>query len=140
MNHLCVIGRLTKEIELKELGSERLVVNNTIAINRSYKADNGEDTDFLAIVAWGKRAEILYNYCRKGDNVGLEGKIQTRKYENPEGKMVYITEMLVNQITLLEQKRKNSNLIKSISSKAPSKNLKELDKKELEGMFEGEQD
>lgn len=105
MNRLTVAGRLVREIELKEVGDGRIVLNNSIAIPRTYKSDNGQDTDFINIVAWGKKAELLEEYCDKGDLVGLDGRVQSRSYQNNEEQTVYTVEMLIDNIHFLQAKK-----------------------------------
>lgn len=105
LNRLTVTGRLVRENELREVGDERIVLNNSIAIPRSYKTENGQATDFINIVAWGKRAELIEEYCDKGDLVGLDGRIQSRSYQNNEEQTVYIVEMLVDSVHFLQAKK-----------------------------------
>lgn len=105
MNRLTVTGRLVRDNELREVGGERIVLNNAIAIPRNYKSDNGQDTDFLNIVAWGKRAELIEEYCNKGDLVGLDGRIQSRSYQNNEEQTVYTVEMVVDSVHFLQAKK-----------------------------------
>lgn len=105
MNRLTVIGRLVRDNELREVGDGRMVLNNSLAIPRTFKTDDGQEADFINIVAWGKRALILEKYCDKGDMVGLDGKIQSRKYQNKDEQMVYIVEMVVESVQFLQNKK-----------------------------------
>ena len=105
MNRLTVTGRLVRESILKEVGDSRVVLNNAIAIPRSYKSDGGPDADFINIVAWGKRAELIEKYCDKGDLVGLDGHIQSRSYKNSEDQTVYTIEMIVDSVHFLQAKK-----------------------------------
>lgn len=105
MNRLTVIGRLVRDTELRTIGDGRIVLNNSVAVPRIFKTDNGQDTDFINIVAWGKRAELIEEYCNKGDLIGLDGKFQSRSYENEQKQTVYIIEMVVESVHFLQQKR-----------------------------------
>lgn len=105
MNRLTVTGRLVRENLLKEVGDNRVVLNNSIAIPRRYKTDGGQDTDFINIVAWGKRAELIEEYCDKGDLIGLDGHIQSRSYQNNEDQTVYTIEMIVDSVHFLQAKK-----------------------------------
>lgn len=105
LNRLTVTGRLVRENELREVGHDRIVLNNAIAIPRNYKSENGQETDFINIVAWGKRAELIEEYCNKGDLIGLDGRIQSRSYQNNEEQTVYILEMLVDSVHFLQAKK-----------------------------------
>lgn len=107
MNRLTIIGRLVRDTELKTIGDGRLVLNNAVAVPRIFKTDNGQDTDFINIVAWGKRAELIEEYCNKGDLIGLDGKFQSRSYENDQKQTVYIIEMVVEHVHFLQQKRES---------------------------------
>lgn len=108
MNRITVIGRLVRDTELKEVGDGRIVMNNTIAIARPFKTEAGPDVDFLNFVAWGKRAEIIEEYCDKGDMVGLDGRIQSRTYQNNQKDTVYITEMNVESVYFLQSRGEKS--------------------------------
>ena len=108
MNKSIIIGRLTKEPELKSTPSGRNVCQFTIAVNRNYTNANGErEADFINCVAWDKQAENLVRYQHKGNQIAIEGRIQTRNYEDNSGKKVYVTEVFVSSIAFLENKNNN---------------------------------
>ena len=106
MNKAMLIGRLVKDPELKMTEtSKREVCQFTIAINRPYTNEDGErQADFLNCVVWDKLAENLSKYQKKGNQIAVEGRIQTRNYENNEGKKVYVTEIIATNITFLDSK------------------------------------
>lgn len=104
INNVVLVGRLTKDIELKRTPSDKVVTSFTIACNRRYQTDGQPTADFINCQAWGKTAENMANYTRKGSLIGVEGRIQTRSYEDNNGKRVYITEVVANSITFLEPK------------------------------------
>jgi len=105
MNFVVIVGRLTKDIELKKTMSGSAFANFNVAVNRSYKNEKGEkETDFINCVVWNKQAENLSLYCKKGSQIGVEGSIQTRNYEDKEGRKVYVTEVFVKSVTFLESK------------------------------------
>ena len=108
MNNVNLVGRLTKDVELKYTGSQTAVATGTLAVNRQFKSANGEkETDFINIVAWRKTAEILSNYASKGSQIGITGRIQTRNYEGNDGKRVYVTEVVAESINLLDSRSSN---------------------------------
>ena len=108
MNNVSLVGRLTKDVELKYTGSQTAVATGTLAVNRQFKSANGEkETDFINIVAWRKTAEILSNYASKGSQIGITGRIQTRNYEGNDGKRVYVTEVVAETVMLLDGKSNN---------------------------------
>ncbi len=108
MNRLSVIGRIVREITLREVGDGKLVLNNTIAIPKTFKKEGGPEADFINFVAWGRRAELLEEYCQKGDLIGLDGSIQSRRYLNEKQETVYVVEMLVENVHFLQAKRNPS--------------------------------
>lgn len=106
MNKVILIGRITKNIELKSTPNGKEVADFSIAVKRNYKNQNGEyEADFINCISFGKTAELLGKYTKKGDQIAIEGRINTRNYENKEGKKVYITEILVENIMFLETKQ-----------------------------------
>ncbi len=110
MNRVNVIGRICRETELKEIGDGRIVMNNTIAIPRLFNKGNEQDTDFITFVAWGKRATLIEEYCSKGDLIGIDGRLQSRNYQNDEQKTVYVVELVVENIHFLQTKNKNETV------------------------------
>ena len=94
-----------RENILKEVGEDSIVLNNAVAIPRRYKSEGIQETDFINIVAWGKRAELIEKYCQKGDLIGLDGRIQSRNYKNSENKKVYTVEMIVDCVHFLQSKK-----------------------------------
>ena len=108
MNNVSLVGRLTKDVELKYTGSQTAVATGTLAVNRQFKSANGEkETDFINIVAWRKTAEILSSYASKGSQIGITGRIQTRNYEGNDGKRIYVTEVVAESINLLDSRSSN---------------------------------
>lgn len=105
INQLVVIGRLTKDPELKKTDSGKTVANVTLAVPRSYKNINGEyDTDFIDCVLWSSVAETTTEYCKKGDLIGVKGRLQTRTYEKDEEKK-YVTEIIGEKVSFLASKK-----------------------------------
>lgn len=106
MNKALLIGRLVKDPELKMTEtSKREVCQFTIAVNRPYTNEDGErQADFINCVVWDKLAENLSKYQKKGNQIAVEGRIQTRNYEDKDGKRVYVTEIIATNITFLDSK------------------------------------
>lgn len=99
MNQFNGLGRITKDLELKATQSGKTVLNSSIAINRPFKNAEGErEADFINFVAFGKTAEIISQYHKKGDMIGLTGRMQSRSYENNNGQRVFVTELVVNEM------------------------------------------
>lgn len=113
-NNVMLIGRITKNIELRYTQSNKACANFSIAVNRPYKNGEERQADFINIVAWGNLAENLNKYTSKGSLVGIEGRLQTRTYEATDGKKRTITEVLASNIQFLDKKEvksENSQII-----------------------------
>lgn len=102
INRAVIIGRLTREIELRKTQTGLSVASFTVAVNRPKRKDQVEgEADFINCVAWRGPADYLNDYSQKGTLVGIEGKIQTRNYQNDYGATFYITEILVDTANIL---------------------------------------
>lgn len=112
MNKAILVGRLTKDPELKMTeNTKREVCQFTIAVNRPYTNEDGErKADFINCVVWDKLAENLSKYQKKGNQVAVEGRIQTRNYDDKDGKKVYVTEIFVSNVTFLDSKGSNDSV------------------------------
>ncbi|PMB84730.1 single-stranded DNA-binding protein [Dolosicoccus paucivorans] len=105
MNSVQLVGRLTKDVDLRYTSSGTAVGNFTLAVNRNFKNQQGErEADFIQCVIWRQQAETLANFTRKGSQIGVQGRIQTRSYDNNQGQRVYVTEVVVEQFFFLEPK------------------------------------
>ncbi|NIK12853.1 single-stranded DNA-binding protein [Alkalibacillus almallahensis] len=110
LNRSVLVGRLTKDPELRYTNNGVAVANFTIAVNRPFKNQDGEqEADFINCVIWRKPAENLASYMSKGSMVGVDGRIQTRSYDNQEGKRIFITEVVAESVQFLETKQSNQN-------------------------------
>lgn len=118
MNTVNLIGRLTKEMELKYSQSGTAVLKNSLAVNRKFKKD---ETDFINILAFGKTAELIGNHLNKGEQVGIEGHIQTGSYEK-DGKRIYTFEVVVDGITFISNGNKSNNSPAPNNSNRPPSN------------------
>ena len=105
INNVVLVGRMTREVDLRYTGNGTAVGTFNLATQRNFTNQQGErETDFINCVIWQKAAENFANFTRKGSLVGVEGRIQTRNYENAQGQRVYVTEILVENFSLLESK------------------------------------
>ena len=106
INRAVLTGRLTRDPELRYTTSGTAVVSFTLAVDRQFRNQNGDrDADFVNCVIWRKSAENFSNFTHKGSLVGVEGRIQTRNYENQQGNRVYVTEVVVDNFALLEPRQ-----------------------------------
>lgn len=101
MNHVTLIGRLTKDPEVRYTQSGTPVGTFTLAVDRRVAKDKPKEADFIPCVVWGKTAEVVGNWCKKGKQVGVEGRIQVRSYDAKDGSKRYVTEVIVNDLELL---------------------------------------
>ena len=104
INRVVLVGRLTKDPVLRKTGAGKSVVSFTTACDRKVKAEGQPTADFINCVAWNKVADLMAQYLHKGSLVGVEGRIQTRSYDDQTGKRVYITEVVADSVQFLESK------------------------------------
>ena len=109
LNNVVLVGRLTKDAELRYTQSNVAVATFTLAVNRTFKSENGErEADFINCVMWRKQAENLANWAKKGTLIGITGRIQTRTYDNQQGQRVYVTEVVAENFQLMESRKDGS--------------------------------
>lgn len=106
VNSVILVGRITQDVELKYSNSQVEICNFSLAVRRNFKNREGEyDTDFVNCVAFGKTATLMDEYVSKGNMISVEGRIQTRNYEDTTGRRVYVTEVIGEKVTFLETKQ-----------------------------------
>lgn len=106
LNQTVIVGRLVAEPSLQKVDSGKKVANITVAVPRSYKNENGEyDTDFVDCVLWGGIAENTVEFCRKGDMVGVKGRVQTDTYKDEDGKSRKTTKLIAEKVSFLSKSR-----------------------------------
>lgn len=110
INNVVLVGRLTRDLELRYTTSNKAAVNFTLAVNRNFKNERGElPADFISCTAYGKQAENMARFLNKGSLIGIEGRISTRNYQGKDGKTVYITEVIADKVNFLESKKQGNN-------------------------------
>lgn len=108
INNVVLVGRLTKDPDLRYTANGTGVATFTLAVNRNFtNQDGNREADFINCVIWRKSAETLANYAHKGTLLGVTGRIQTRSYENQQGQRIYVTEVVAENFQLLESKGTN---------------------------------
>lgn len=149
MNKAILIGRLTRDPELRYTSSNRAVCQFTVAIDRPFtnQASGQREADFINVVAWDKTGENVGKYMTKGRLIAVEGRIQTRNYENNEGRRVYVTEVIANNVQFLESRNAqntNNNSINSMPEppmeKTPYDFANDNEKNEVEQTMDTEND
>ena len=122
MNKVILIGRLTRDPELRTTPSGTATTSFTIAVDRTFvnQQTGQREADFINCVAWRKQAENISRYCFKGTQVAVEGRIQTRNYEAQDGTKRYVTEVICDNVTFLGSKNSNNNDDSSMMSEPSS--------------------
>lgn len=119
INNVVLVGRLTRDAELRYTPQNQAVATFNLAVNRNFKNQSGErEADFINVVIWRQQAENLANWTKKGSLIGITGRIQTRSYGNQQGQRVYVTEVVADSFQILE-KRDNSANQSSMDSQMP---------------------
>lgn len=125
INRTVLVGRLTRDPELKRTANDVAVVSFTLAVNRQFTNAQGErKADFISCVIWRKAAENFANFTHKGSLVGIDGRIQTRNYEDKQGQRVYVTEVIVENFSLLEPRSETSNQLANTANSSADNSQK----------------
>ena len=110
MNKVVLIGRLTRDPELRYTGNNTPVASFSLAVNRNYSNQQGErEADFINIVVWRKQAENVKNYLTQGSQVAIDGRLQTRTYDDQNGQRRYITEVIADNVEFLGSRNSSNN-------------------------------
>ena len=128
INNVVLVGRLTKDVELRYTPANQAVATFTLAVNRAFKNANGErEADFINVVIWRQAAENLANWAKKGALLGVTGRIQTRNYENAQGQRVYITEVVAENFQMLESRNQQQGQQQAQPQQAKQQQVKQPD-------------
>ena len=110
INNVVLVGRMTRDAELRYTPQNQAVATFALAVNRNFKNQSGErEADFINVVIWRQQAENLANWAKKGTLIGITGRIQTRNYENQQGQRVYVTEVVAENFQILESRNQQNN-------------------------------
>lgn len=105
INRTVLVGRMTRNPELRRTANGNAVTSFTLALNRNYNSADGQQADYIPCVVWNKIAENVERYCSKGSLVGVDGKLQSRSYENSSGQKVFVVEVRCDSVQFLETKK-----------------------------------
>ena len=108
MNKVVLMGRLTRDPEARATQSNTAVCSFSLAVNRRFKQEGQPDADFINVVAWAKTAEFVSKYFTKGQQVGVIGRIQTRNYDDKEGKKIFVTEVVAEEVYFADSKKEQN--------------------------------
>mgnify|MGYP004503838519 CR=1 FL=1 len=124
INRVVMVGRMTRDSELRRTGSGAAVTSFTLAVNRTFKTNDEQQADYIPCVVWNKAAENVERYCSKGSLVGVEGRLRSRSYDNAQGQKVFVVEVVCDSVQFLETKSKDRYATQSqyTSQQAPVQN------------------
>jgi single-strand DNA-binding protein len=109
MNKVMLLGRLTKDAEIKTINEDKKVATFNLAVNRRFRKEGEPDADFINCVAWNKTAELIEKYITKGRQIAVSGRLNTRSYEDKEGSKRYVTEVIVDEIDFADSKKEEKS-------------------------------
>lgn len=137
INRVVLVGRMTKDPELRRTTQGDAVTSFTLAVNRNFKNANGNiDADFINCLIWRKPAENVERYCSKGSLVGVEGRIQTRSYDNAQGNKVFVVEVVCDSVQFLETKSSSERQLQQVVQPQADNNPYDLKTVDLEKEFD----
>lgn len=128
MNTTVILGNITKDIELKETNSGVKYCRFSVAVRRNYKSENGEyESDFFNVTAWRKTAEFISKYFGKGNKIAISGRLQNNKYTDKDGNERINTEIVANEVQIIDKKAKDDNYISKEETTSNEPKNSELD-------------
>ena len=113
MNRVQILGRLTRDVDVRYTPSQKVVCSFTLAVDRPFLNQEGKrEADFIPVVVWGKTAELVGNSCQKGHRLLVEGRLQIRNFDGKDGNRHWVTEVIANSVEFIERKSdaKNANM------------------------------
>lgn len=141
MNRVVMVGRMTRDPELRRTGNGTAVTSFTLALNRNYNSADGQQADYIPCVVWNKTAENVAQYCSKGSLVGVDGRLRSRTYDNAQGQRVFVVEVQGDSVQFLEtraQRERNAQMqTNDFSAAQPqTNNFQDMQTVELEKEFD----
>lgn len=109
INRVILVGRLTKNPEIRKTPNGASICKFTLAVSRKVKAQGQPDADFISCVAWNKIADLMYQYLKKGSLIGIDGRLQTGKFTNNNGETIYTCDVMVESLQFLDKKEETQN-------------------------------
>lgn len=109
INRVILVGRLTKNPEIRKTPNGASICKFTLAVSRKVKAQGQPDADFISCVAWNKTADLMYQYLKKGSLIGIDGRLQTGKFTNNNGETIYTCDVMIESLQFLDKKEETQN-------------------------------
>lgn len=125
LNRVTLVGRLGRDVELKRTGNGKAYTFFSLVVGRNFKTADGQDADFINVVCWGKTAEVTAQYCSKGSLVSIDGRLQSRTYENNNGDRVFVTEVVADSVQFIDTKKKETAQAPKQTQTAPRQTIEE---------------
>lgn len=133
INRVVLVGRMTKDPELRRTANGIAVTSFTLALNRNFNSADGQQADYIPCVVWNKVAENVERYCSKGSLVGVEGHLQSRTYDNAQGQKVFVIEAVCNSVQFIDTRDNTNELNKdAVHQKAKEYNNRDIRLDEVE--------
>ena len=123
INNVVLIGRITKDAELRKTPTGISTVSFTLAVNRKFTPEGGQQADFINCVAWRQSADFMANYVKQGALLSAEGRIQTRSYKDQNDRTVYVTEVVCDSVQILSQKQSDVEQKQTVNTNTSERNL-----------------
>lgn len=132
MNKVILLGRLTRDPEVRYTQNNTIFATFSLAVRKRFKTEDGNDADFINIIAWGKTAEFVSMYFKKGMQIALSGRLQTRSYDAQDGTKRYVTEVVAEEVEFAESKRSFEEGGSQVSNSTTSKSKKEEEEEDID--------
>lgn len=132
MNKVILLGRLTRDPEVRYTQNNTIFATFSLAVRKRFKTEDGNDADFINIIAWGKTAEFVSMYFKKGMQIALSGRLQTRSYDAQDGTKRYVTEVVAEEVEFAESKRSFEESGSQVSNSTTSKSKKEEEEEDID--------
>lgn len=139
INRVVLVGRMTRDPELRRTQNGSAVTGFTLAMNRPKRNDEEQQADYISCVTWNKVAENVEKYCSKGSLVGVEGRLRSRTYDNAQGQRVYVTEVVCDSVQFLETKPRDKYEEQQCHQQAPANSYQQPVQNQQQDNFMNEQ-
>ena len=139
INRVVLVGRMTRDPELRRTPNGSAVTSFTLAMNRPKRNDEEQQADYISCVTWNKVAENIEKYCSKGSLVGVEGRLRSRTYDNAQGQRVYVPEVVCDSVQFLETKPRDKYEEQQCHQQAPANSYQQPVQNQQQDNFMNEQ-
>lgn len=138
INRVILVGRITRDLEMRKTQNGASVLSFNLAVGRRSSQPGQPDADFINCVAWNRTAELMAQYLHKGSLIGVEGRIQTRSYDNQQGQRVYVTEVICDSVQFLESKNAQGQSVQGNTYQQPEPQVAPVQESTFNDSFSAE--